>query len=194
LLHRSKEAATSFFSKELNMSASPKLTESAPRHPVNAKPKPGATPPAIAFASLFHKRMVQFAEIQKTALDQIVRHNADFQGAWKQTSKAPFAPIAALMDLAGQGIERFAEVQKSLIDLTIQQSAMVLDISKQGTDEALKGSKEMAETVRRSIATLMAAENTVLELAAMQNTVATERIRRHFGMPATTPAVRAASA
>jgi len=173
------------FGKELNMNANAKSS-------ANAKSVAPVTNPAIGFANLFHEGMVRFAEIQKTALDQIARLNADFQNAWKQTDKAPSAQAMAFMDLAGQGIEKIVDAQKSLVDLTVEQSALVLDLSKEGIEEAAKRGGGIAEIVRQSTDKLIAAEKIVLNFAAGQNALVIGRIKRQFGMADGTGATLAA--
>jgi len=173
------------------MNANVKSTEAPPERPVAAKPEARETPPAVVFASLFHNGMVRFAEIQKSAIDQIVQHNAEFQAAWKQTYKAPSAPAAMFMDLAGQGIEKVAAVQKSLMDLTIEHSALLMDMSKDGAEGTAKRANGIADIVRQSTDKLIAAEKVVLNFAAEQNVLVTERIKKQFGLADAAPAVAA---
>jgi len=136
--------------------------------------------------------MVRFAEIQKSALDQVVQHNADLKNTWTQAYKAPSAPVTVLLDMAVQGIERIAMAQKSLVDLAVEQSAMVMDFSKEGADRAVKGGTSITEMVNQSTDKLIAAEKKVLDFAAEQNALMTDRIKRQFGLKDETPAAVAA--
>jgi hypothetical protein len=174
------------------MSANPKSTEAPPERPVAEKPQGRETPPVVAFASLFHKGMVRFAEIQKSALDQVVQHNTDLQNTWTQVYKAPSAPATVLLDLAVQGIERIAAAQKSLVDLAVEQSAMVMDFSKEDVEGAAKGGPSISQMVNTSTDKLIAAEKKVLDFAAEQNALMTDRIKRQFGLADATPAAMAA--
>jgi hypothetical protein len=174
------------------MNANPKSTEAPPGHPAAAKPEGQETPPAIAFANLFHKGMVRFAEIEKNALDQLVQHNADVQSAWKQVYKEPSAPVTAFMDMAVEGIERFVEAQKSLVDLAVEQSALVVNVTNERVEGSAKTSASIGEMVTHSTGKLIAAEKVVLDFAAQQNTLMMERIKRQFGLTGSSPAAAAA--
>lgn len=173
------------------MNANPKSTEAPPGRPA-AKPEGREMPPAIVFANLFHKGMVRFAEVQKTALDQFVQHNADCRDSWKQAYKEPAAPATGWLDMAVEGIERFVEAQKCLVDLAVEQSALVTDVSKERLDSAAKAGASINTMVHQSTDKLVAAEKTVLNFAAEQNALMIDRIKRQFGMEDATPAAAVA--
>jgi hypothetical protein len=174
------------------MNANPKSTEDPPGRTTGTKTAGPEVPPPIAFANLFHKGIVRFAEIQKTALDQLVQHNADLQNTWKQVCKEPPAPASAVMDLAVEGIERFVEAQKSLVDLAVEQSALVMDVSNARVESAAKTVASISEIVNQSTDKMVAAEKVVLDFAAKQNTMVIDRIKHQFGMPDSAPAAVAA--
>ena len=172
------------------MNPNPKSTEAPPEPPGTPKPEGRETPPAVAFATLFHKGVVRFAEMEKNALDHLVQHNTDFQNTWTQIYKAPSAPAMDLLDLAVQGIEKFAAVQKRLMDLAVEQSAMVMNISKEGIDGTAKDTS-LADIVHQSTDRLIDAEKTVLDFAADQNTLVTSRMKK-MGLTDSPPAKMAA--
>jgi hypothetical protein len=156
------------------MNPNPKSTEVPPESPGTARPEGRETPPAVAFASLFHKGVVRFAEMEKHALDHLVQHNADFQNTWTQIYKSPSVPAMDLLDLAVQGIEKFAAVQKRLMDLAVEQSAMVMNISKKGIDGTAKDTsladsppaKMATETFRRGMDAVIETQKEMIDLAA----------------------------
>jgi hypothetical protein len=176
------------------MNANPKSTEDPPGRPAGAKTTSPEIPPALAFANLFHRGIVRYAEMQKTALDQLVQHNADLQTTWKQAYKETPAPASTVLDLAVEGIERFVEAQKSLVDLTVEQSALVMDVSKERAEGTAKTVANISEIVTQSTDKLVAAEKVVLDFAAKQNTMVIDRIKRQFGAADTSPAAVAADA
>lgn len=163
------------------MNANEKSTGALSNRRVAKEPEGGKAPPATVSASVFRIGLVRFAEIQRAALDQLVQQNMDFQSAWKQTYDASSWSGTKLVDLAAKLFQEIADIQKSLMDLAIDQSAFMVEISKEGPDWETRH-MAVGEMVRQSMDKLIAAERVVIAYAATHNALVIDGMKRQFGL------------
>ena len=157
------------------------------------RPEDWEITPAAAFATLFHKGMVRFAEVQKSAFDMFAGQSADLHNAWKHTHKLPAAtPAMFFMDWAAEGVEKLVDAQKSLLDLAVGQSTLAVNGAKERTDSASRFAATLNDMIQQSTDRLVAAEKVVLDFAARQNAALTDRCKRQFGFAEATLAAAAA--
>jgi hypothetical protein len=171
----------------------PKSTKDVPADsPARDIPPASATAPFVAFATLFHKGVERFAEMQKNTLDIVANQTTDAIGAWKQAfAVPPSAPGAFLFDLFDQGMEKLAQTQKGMIDLAVQQSAHAIEATKERRDSASKWTTGMADIVSEATERTVAAHKIMLDFAAEQNKVVAAAVKRQAGLAGAPPVAAA---
>ncbi|MBZ5592201.1 MAG: hypothetical protein LAP39_08190 [Acidobacteriia bacterium] len=79
------------------------------------------------------------------------------------------ASVLFFTDMALQGVQKFVDAQKHLLDLTVEQSALITNATKDYTDATCRFAAILTGVVRQSTERAVAAGKSVLESAAKQN-------------------------
>ena len=128
------------------------MTETKTNHPTD-------------FASLFIKGVERAAELQKKALDEAVRQNAEAIAVYKKVPQTVPA-VPSVLDLAGQAFEGYITTQKSAIDHIVQQTTALVESAKDSGNSAQKVAADFTKTIQQSIERTIEVQKKALDLAA----------------------------
>jgi hypothetical protein len=140
---------------------------SAPKPPRNPASEPGThkeTNFAAEFSNLVLKGIERAADMQKQSLEAAAHLNAQTLEALKKSAK-DMPATAGLFDLAEQALERYVEAQKGVIDQVVQQTAAVIETTRQQSASASKVAAEVSKTIQESIERAVSIQKAVLDLA-----------------------------
>ena len=90
--------------------------------------------------------------------------NAQTLEALKKSAK-DMPATAGLFDLTEQALERYVEAQKGVIDQVVQQTAAVIETTRQQSASASKVAAEVSKTIQESIERAVSIQKAVLDLA-----------------------------
>ncbi len=116
------------------------------------------------FASLFIKGVERAAELQKKALDEAVRQNAEAIAVYKKVPQTVPA-VPSVLDLAAQAFEGYIATQKSAIDHIVQQTTALAESAKDSGNSAQKVAADFTKIVQQSIERTIEVQKKALDLA-----------------------------
>lgn len=112
--------------------------------------------------NLFMKGIERAAELQKKALEAAKQQTDD---AITESKKAIQPSVAGMFDVVQQGFERYVEAQKGVIDLVVQQTAAMVETTKQSGSSAQKVVEDFTKSVQQSVERAVEIEKKALGLA-----------------------------
>jgi hypothetical protein len=141
------------------------MTSKPPRNPASKPDAHQESNFAAEFSNLVLKGIQRAADMQKQSLEAAAHLNAQALEALKKSAQNMPA-AAGLFDLAGQALERYAEAQKGVIDQVVQQTAAVIETTRQQSSSASNVASEVSKTIQDSIERAISLQKAVLDLAA----------------------------
>jgi flagellar hook-basal body complex protein FliE len=141
------------------------MSPKTPHNPASAPRTAKESNLATEFSDLVLKGLQRAADMQKQSLEAAAQLHAQTLEALKKTT--PNMPGAtSLFDLAGQAMEKYVQAQKGVIDQVVQQTAAVIETTKQQTGSASKLASDVTKTIQESIERVISMQKAVLDLAS----------------------------
>ncbi len=116
---------------------------------------------ATDFVDLFMNGVKRAAELQKKALEAASIQTAEAVAASKKTIDA-MPTVPGMLDTVQKGFDRYLEAQKGVIDLMVQQTAALVEATKQTGGSAEKILEDFTNSVQQSVERTLEVEKQAL--------------------------------
>jgi len=124
------------------------------------------------FASLLEQGFEHVLESSKTSLDLAVKQNSEILEATRKAFHlAPTTPGLSLFDVAGKSFENYAELQKNVLNILGEQGHAVAGAVRASSNSSASLASQGATAFHESVDRTAAANNAVLDFAAMADAV-----------------------
>jgi ABC-type transporter Mla subunit MlaD len=140
----------------------------APAKKERIKMAESKTPSPADFTNLFLKGVEQAADLQKKSLEAALKQNAEALANYQKGASEAVGNLPNVFELAGKALESFIEAQKTVIDQIVQQTAALVESSKEGNVSAQKIAEMFAKNIEQSIERTVEVQKKALEMALQQ--------------------------